>query len=410
MEENHEDELSVFTPPLTNTGVHTRKWIEYRPTNQISGESPLEFLIPPQSVGYMDLRRSTLKIKLRFTNALGQPVAKDANLPLQAVFSQVDCSLQQTSVTQTGTNYPYKAYIDTLLETGANDRVLRDSQLFEKDSPRYHDDVRNGANIGLYTRSMYTDEGLLLELEVPLHLDVFRPKRLIINRVSLTMKLWPSKNAFRLISGEKGSASAVQILDAGFKLCLQKPNAGVLMAHSKLLANGTAMYQYVSTSFKIASLSKGEYIHSESNLFQGDVPSQLIVGLVSSEAFSGNYKKSPFNFQRSTVIFWPCTSTDNRTRPNRYNPTSPNKNYVEAYRTLSVFGNDVDVSYAAYGGGYAIYVLNVDDDVDFNTKRREDCRLEIRFGTALPESVRVLMYGKFPRIVHVDQSRSVLLQ
>jgi hypothetical protein len=82
LEENHEDELSVFKPPVTNTGVHTRQWIEYRPTNQISGESPLEFLIPPQSIGYMDLRRSTLKIKLRLTNALGQPVAKDANVGL----------------------------------------------------------------------------------------------------------------------------------------------------------------------------------------------------------------------------------------------------------------------------------------------------------------------------------------
>jgi hypothetical protein len=46
--------------------------------------------------------------------------------------------------------------------------------------------------------------------------------------------------------------------------------------------------------------------------------------------------------------------------------------------------------------GYAIYVLNVNDHVDFNTKRRGDCRLEIRFGMALPESVTVLMYGKFP--------------
>jgi hypothetical protein len=101
----------------------------------------------------------------------------------------VDCSLQQTSVTQTGTNYPYQAYIDTLLETGANDRVLRDSQIFEKDSPGYHDDVRNGANFGLYTRSMYTDEGRLLELEGSLHLDVFRQKRLIVNGVSLTLKL-----------------------------------------------------------------------------------------------------------------------------------------------------------------------------------------------------------------------------
>ena len=83
---------------------------------------------------------------------------------------------------------------------------------------------------------------------------------------------------------------------------------------------------------------------------------------------------------------------------------------MEAHRTLSAFRNNVDVSYSDYGGGYVIYVPNVDDDVDFNTKRRGDCRLEIRFDTALPESVTVLMYGKFPRIVHVDQSRSVLLQ
>ena len=72
LKENHGDELSVFTPPLTNTGVHTRQWIESQPTNQISGESQLEFLIPPQSVGYMDLRKSTLKIKLRLTRTAGR--------------------------------------------------------------------------------------------------------------------------------------------------------------------------------------------------------------------------------------------------------------------------------------------------------------------------------------------------
>ena len=99
VEENHEDELSVFTPPPVNTGVQTRNWIEYRPTNQISRESTLGFLIPPQSIRYMHLRRSTIKIKLQITNALRQPVAKDANvglvnLPLQVFFSQVDCSLQ----------------------------------------------------------------------------------------------------------------------------------------------------------------------------------------------------------------------------------------------------------------------------------------------------------------------------
>jgi hypothetical protein len=61
------------------------------------------------------------------------------------------------------------------------------------------------------------------------------------------------------------------------------------MNNSKLLANGTAMYLYVSTSCKIASMYNGEYSHSENNLFQGDASSQLIIGFVSSEAFSGNY-------------------------------------------------------------------------------------------------------------------------
>lgn len=212
------------------------------------------------------------------------------------------------------------------------------------------------------------------------------------------------------MSNEDGAAYTVQIMDAAFKLCLQKPNAGVIMAHSKLLAEGTAMYPYVHSSFKIASVSKGEYSHSESNLFQGDVPSQLIVAFVSSAAYGGNYKKSPFNFQPFDCNFL-ALFVDGQSYPAKpLQPNFPGKNYVEAYRTLAAFRSDVNVSLLEFGGGYALFVLNVDDAVDFSTKRRGDCRLELRFGTALPESVTVLMYGKFPRIMHVDQSRRIVLQ
>jgi hypothetical protein len=102
--------------------------------DRISTHQPNKRGIPvgvPDSTAVYRIHRSEEKYSENQTsthNALGQPTTKDANvglvnLPLQAVFSQMDCSLQQTSVTQTGTNYPYKAYIDTLLETGANDRM-----------------------------------------------------------------------------------------------------------------------------------------------------------------------------------------------------------------------------------------------------------------------------------------------
>lgn len=417
LEENHDDELSLFTTPPTNTGIQAREWIEYRPTNQVSGESPLEFLISPQPVRYMDLRRSVLRIKLRLLDAAGNPIAKDnkvalVNLGLHSIFSQVDCYLQQTSIGKLGSIYPYKAYMDTLLNTGSNDYVQRTSQFFYKDTAGHHDDanVQLGGNQGLYFRSRYTDEGRSLEMEGPIHLDIFQQKRLIINGVSLALKFWPSKNAFRLMSGDDGANYSVQILESSFKLCMQKPNSGVLLAHDKLLGNATALYPFVSTSFKTSSISKGEYSHSENNMFQGEVPSQLVVALVSSEAFNGSYKRSPFNFQAYDCDFL-ALYIDGQTFPAK--PLQPNfsgKNYVEAYRGLTAFRSDVDISYFEYSGGYTLFVLNIDDNRDFNTKRRGDCRLELRFGSALPESITVLMYAKFPTILHVDQSRSVLLQ
>lgn len=113
IEENHADGLSIFEAPPTNTAILN----EYRPTNQITEYAALEFLVPPQSVGYMDLKNSSLKVKLK-THTSDKPITTDdmglVNLALHSIFSQVDCILQQTSVNQVGTNYPYKAYLDTL--------------------------------------------------------------------------------------------------------------------------------------------------------------------------------------------------------------------------------------------------------------------------------------------------------
>lgn len=413
LEENHEDELDLFTPPPSNTAIERREWIEYRPTNQITADAPLDFVIAPQSACYMDLKRSSLKVKLRIVDSDNRPITKKnyvglVNLPLQTLFSEVECSLQQTAVAHMGSNYAYKAYLDTILETSREDNVRSDSQMFVKDRSGYIDDPE--ANTGQYMRSKITNGGRIAELEGPLHLDLFRQNRLMLNGIGLSLKLWPSKNSFRLLTKEELPGYKVQILDASFKLCLQKPNAGVLMAHSKLLSNSTAMYPFVSSHFKTSSISKGEYSFIENNLFQGDVPSQLIIALVSSEAFSGSYKKSPYNFQGYDCNFL-ALYVDGQSYPSQpLQPDFKGKNYVDAYRTLSTFREDVDININDFGAGYAIYVLNIDDRLDFNVKRRGDCRLELRFGTPLPESVTALMYAKFPKVMHVDQSRRVILQ
>lgn len=49
------------------------------------------------------------------------------------------------------------------------------------------------------------------------------------------------------MSSDVNATFRVQLLNAVFKLCLQKSKAGVLTAHNQLLENTTAMYPFVSS-------------------------------------------------------------------------------------------------------------------------------------------------------------------
>lgn len=413
----HDQELSIFEPAPTDTSIQTREWIQYRPVNQISDNSALDFNIPPQSSAYIDLKRSVLNVKLRLTKANNAPIQDEeivglVNLPFHSIFNQIEVAFQQTSLGHEGTNYPYKAYIDTLLKTNeAQQKGLMTSQLFFKDTGDHDDpDFKTGSNESLTTRSIYTVGGNIVDLEGPLHLDLFQQPRLLINGVGISLKFWPSHNAFRLMSDAIVPDEKVQILDARLKLCVQKLNPAVIMAHSNLLNNSPALYPYLRSEIKTASIASGQYSFSADDMFQGLVPNKLIIGLVASSGYMGDYKKSPFKFQT-----YDCNSlglyVDGQSLPSQ--PLQPNyteETYLECYRTLGTFRKDVNISRDEYIRGYCLYVFDLNPYYSFNSKRKGHCRLELKFAKALPESVTVVMYATFPEILNIDQARAVYVK
>ena len=216
------------------------------------------------------------------------------------------------------------------------------------------------------------------------------------------MRLWPSKDTFRLISNEDDASYKVQILDVSFNLCLQKTNAGVLIAHTNLIKDSPAIYPYMNSNMSLSSISKGQYAHSENHLLQ--------VTLLESASCGGVYIKNPFFFQLFYCNFL-ALYIEGQSYPGK--PLQPNftdTNFVEAYRNLKACTANIDISFSEFKRGYTIFVFDIDDNIDFNTKRRGDCRLELRFGSALPENITLLLYGKFPKVLQVDESRRVYLQ
>ena len=97
-----------------------------------------------------------LNVKLRLTDAEGNPIKEEAvlaliNLPLHTIFRQLDVTFQQKPFSHIGTNYAYKSYIDTILKTNhATQSNILSSQLFYEDNGFAPDsaDGKTGGNGG----------------------------------------------------------------------------------------------------------------------------------------------------------------------------------------------------------------------------------------------------------------------
>ena len=63
-----------------------------------------------------------------------------------------------------------------------------------------------------------------MDLEGPLFLDLFQQSRLLVNGVSIGLKLSPSLDSFRIMSNSVNPDEKFQLVDVRFKLCVQRLN------------------------------------------------------------------------------------------------------------------------------------------------------------------------------------------
>jgi hypothetical protein len=180
-------------------------------------------------------------------------------------------------------------------------------------------------------------------------------------------------------------------------LCLQKQNAGVLIAHPNLIKDSAAIYPYMNSNISVSSISKGQYAHSENHLLQGEIPSQLIVTLLESASFGGIYKKNPFFFQPFYCNVMALYIDGQSYHGKPLQPNFTDNNFVEAYRNLKTCTDHIDILLSEFRRGYTIFLFDIDDNIDVNTKRRGDCRLDLQFGSALPEILLYYFTENFPR-------------
>ena len=372
-------------------------------------------------------------VKMKVVNKNGSDlIAADhvwpINLALNTMFSQVDLLLQQKQVTRlTAPGYALKSYIDTLLHysKSAKEGFLQ-TQLWFVDTATAFDNLVVAAleaeqaagqsNAGSIRRYNMTKLSKELELEGSLNIDFMQQQRYLLNGVPLLFRFWQAPESFRLMSDKEGAEYRIEITDIVLKMAAVDILPEALIAHANALKIAPATYNFMQSDIKTFAISEGQYSFTADNLFQGSVPSLLYVFLIPSEAFNGNFKRNPLNCVHANANYVSFT-LDNKDVP----ATALTPNYAKEMWTDCFIGllntcrkygvndgNDVELS--AYPGGFTVYGFDIDSTDSGNylpMPKKGNCRINIRFSTALTESMNLVLYSKYPSCVLINAARGV---
>ncbi|GFU46827.1 uncharacterized protein F54H12.2 [Trichonephila clavipes] len=116
-------ELELFNLPGTQTVIQDGQWKQFHPLSNVFDNAPVEFHISGSAEDYIKLSQTQLYVKAKIVKVDNTPITKDdtigpVNLFLHSLFSQVDVSLNDRVVFNSSNTYPYRSYIETLLNHG----------------------------------------------------------------------------------------------------------------------------------------------------------------------------------------------------------------------------------------------------------------------------------------------------
>lgn len=415
-------ELDLFALPPTQTAVEKGQFIEFHPLANIRDGGPVEFNISGSGDEYMDLSSSYLYVKAKIVKSDGtslldkEPVAP-INLFLHSLFSQVDVSLNERIISSATNTYPYRAYIETLLNYGEDaKKTLLTCECFYKDNNlSVNDPLLENGNKGLKKRYELTCKSQTLDMIGQLHCDIFQQNRLMLNLVDLKIKLTRSKPEFCLLSSSTKAEYKVDLEHASLFIRKVKVSPGVSLGHAKALEKSSAKYPLDRVLCKTYSVSAGSWSFMQDNVFLGVMPKRLIIACLQNASMNGQYTLNPFLFKHCNLNYV-SVYVDGQPVPGKpLELNFPDKNYIRAYHSLfSGFNQDkgLYITRDDYADGHTLFAFDLSPDLcegpHLNLQRQGNLRVELKFSKALEETISVLIYAEFENVIEITKSRHVL--
>ena len=292
--EIHTDEIALFSRPPVNVAEDRISWHEVRPSHMSNADySSINFSIMGNSSQYVKLSDTELYVRITIEKEDGTPfnitndngdllpvTERETGAPidfiLHSMWSSVDIKLNNNLISESGTNYMYKALIESLLTYNDNTKKIQlanegftgDSGDFSQtnpDQPPYNHGLR-------ICHKWFKDFGVV-EFVGPLMADICNQDRLILPGIDIDIKLWPTRDEFRLITHPPGLKCKLNIEEIYLDVCKVSVSPEVMMGHNAGLEVADSVYPFSRTDIRTFNIAEGNFSINLEDMWQGEVPS-----------------------------------------------------------------------------------------------------------------------------------------
>ena len=469
-------EIDLFSVPPTQQSLERGRWIGYAPLSSVENtDSPINFLIT-RTDEYIDLSKTILTVTGKIVkdtetvlDSSNQANVAPVNNFLHSLFKQVDVYLNGKQVTPAMGTYPYRAYIETLLNYDVSAKESRfSSALYYKDTATHMDETgslpasisiktKNAANSdneetftfkipgtgnqGFAKRSKFIQNSKQFVLSGPIFADIFMTDRLLLNMMDLRVVLNRSSNTFCLmdLTGVSNKpptfplSPKVQLSHVELKIRKVKLDQAVSDGIEHMLKQTPALYPIRRVECKILTVPQNLPSTRQDNIFSGLIPKTFVVGFVTADAAGGVYNKNPYNFAHFGVTSLSLTANGEEIPFKQLTLKYPKKangeidttageddalDLDEAYNTLfsgtgKIYSNaGLDIDRDDYPGGFALYAFDLTPDMCkssqyFNTVQRGPLSLALTFQSQ-SEPLALVCYGDFENVIRIDAERNAI--
>ena len=414
--------------------VESGRDIFYQPFTPLNESSYTEFVVTPNGLDYIDMAQirvgGRLKIvKVDDSNVESVLAATDdisvVNLFPSTLWKMVSVSLGGQDVQENSAyTYPWKVYLETLLGVSDAEKktYMKDSSLWIADTIGKESTNTKKGEAATDKRTAYDDRADYITASkeyqfcIPLHVDLFQTQKLLLNGVSMRVKLIHNDPEFSILHASDNAKFKVKFLDLHLMVRSLTLAPSLTEKHTAMLSRQPAVYSFPMGKITTHTISTSTDNVILQNVCNGLLPSMCIIGFVDGDHFAGANSKNPFIFAPHAITSFYFRVNGIITPSTPYAPRFDNKmalrSYLDFVKHLSLDkGRDVGMTYESFLSNNCFYVLDCSGHACGQAGKHPPINgsvdVVIKFKTVPAKTIKMVIYSVHNQSISIDRDRNV---